>query len=261
MFVRAMGRLVKTAAVLSLVPLTFTALSWFQVDTSWVTSSLSASLGEVWELVGPPESTYAAADAEIAPVDPAGPVDVLEVAEARQRLEVLDVDVRHRGGYDRSLFGESWVTVEGCSVRELVLAAESVSGTFDPATCVVERGGWSDWYSESSPIISDASSIDIDHMVPLAHAWQAGAYQWDSERRHAFANDYHNAASLTAVSAVQNRTKSASPPDVWQPTVAARCRYGIDWIATKTVWSLTVTTAESAALEQMLNYCPETSQP
>lgn len=93
--------------------------------------------------------------------------------------------------------------------------------------------------------------------MPLRHAWQAGAWAWTPQQRAAFANDVVHPWALTAVSAHHNRAKADAPPDAWQPpNRAALCTYGIDWIAAKTAWALTVTTAEIDALTRMLTTCP-----
>lgn len=176
--------------------------------------------------------------------------------DARAALATLTVAERHRDGYDRDLFGPGWVTIAGCTTRQHVLMDEAVDGFINTTTCQVLDGAWVDWYSDGAPTITDPGGIDIDHLVPLRHAWQAGAWAWTPERRIAFANDLDDPATLTAVSASQNRAKADAPPDAWQPpNHGARCRYAADWIDVKTTWQLTVTTTEIDALERMLNTC------
>jgi hypothetical protein len=180
----------------------------------------------------------------------------VSVDEARHALTTLVTAERHRGGYERDLFGDDWTVSAGCTTRQHVLADEAVAGTVDPAGCDVVGGAWTDWYSADTPTYTDPSALDVDHLVPLAHAWQAGAWAWTPEQRLAFANDLTNPAALTAVSASQNRAKSDAPPDAWQPpNHAARCTYAKDWISVKTAWTLTVTIAEITALNQMLDRC------
>ena len=54
--------------------------------------------------------------------------------------------------------------------------------------------------------------LDIDHVVPLANAWRAGAKKWSDDRRRAFANDLDD-SQLIAVSAKSNRCKGDQGPD------------------------------------------------
>jgi hypothetical protein len=99
--------------------------------------------------------------------------------------------------------------------------------------------------------------VEVDHLVPLAHAWAAGAWAWPARRRTAFADDVSIPATLTAVSAVSNQAKGAAPPDVWQPPNRdTRCRYAVDWITVKSSWELTVTRPERDRLAAMLYRCP-----
>ena len=177
-----------------------------------------------------------------------------DVGEARAALAALVIADRHLGGYARDLFGDGWTVTGGCTTRQHVLADEAVAGVIDG--CDVHGGAWIDWYSPEAPTLTDANTLDVDHLVPLAHAWQSGAWAWSPQQRLAFANDLTNATTLTVVSAGQNRAKADAPPDAWQPPDhGARCTYAKDWIATKTAWALTATTAEIAALEQMLERC------
>ena len=189
---------------------------------------------------------------------PPGPSPTWDPATARTALSGLVVAERHRGGYHRDLFGDGWTITDGCTTRQHVLADEAVTG--HRVGCDVVGGDWVDWYTPGAPHISDSAQLDIDHLVPLAHAWQAGAWAWDPQQRLAFANDLTNPATLTAVSATENRAKADAPPDAWQPpNRSARCAYAIDWIATKTAWALTVTRPELDALDRMLDTCPTPS--
>lgn len=63
-------------------------------------------------------------------------------------------------------------------------------------------------------LISDLRLLDIDHIVPLAYAWDHGAEPWTALRKEQFANDPEN---LLAVSADVNRSKGRKPPEEWLP--------------------------------------------
>jgi hypothetical protein len=177
-------------------------------------------------------------------------------AEMLTSLDRLAVADRVRAGYQRGHFGTGWRKDGECTVRERVLIAESLATVAVTANCNIVSGEWRDWYSVGSPTITDPTKVEIDHLVPLAHAWQAGAWAWTVDQRIAYANDLVHPTTLTAVSADMNRQKSSAPPDAWQPpNKDARCQYAKDWITTKTAWSLAVTEPERTALRRMLDSC------
>ncbi|GGT01368.1 hypothetical protein GCM10010270_86390 [Streptomyces violaceus] len=63
--------------------------------------------------------------------------------------------------------------------------------------------------------MESASGLDIDHMVPLAEAWDSGASAWTAQRRERYANDPGQEASLVAVTARSNRSKADQDPAQW----------------------------------------------
>jgi hypothetical protein len=161
-----------------------------------------------------------------------------------------------RTGYQRELF-RHWVDADrdGCDTREEVLIAESRSpAQVDAYGCGVVEG---DWYSLYDGLtFTDPSELEIDHMVPLAEAWDSGASAWDANRRQAFANDLDRPQTLRAVSASANRSKGDLDPGQWKPTRdAAWCEYANDWVAVKKAWDLTADQNEVDDLRVMLRTC------
>ena len=71
-------------------------------------------------------------------------------------------------------------------------------------------GSWNDPYSGRT--ITDASKLDIDHMVPLKEAHESGAANWPRERERAYANDLDDPDTLIAVDRRLNRQKGAKDP-------------------------------------------------
>ncbi len=159
-------------------------------------------------------------------------------------LKKIPVESETRDGYDRDLF-DHWVTTDGCTAREWVLIRQAISGTVDD--CKVANGGWFSYYDG---VTTDSSrSFDIDHMVPLAEAWDSGANNWSESRRERFANDLDYLPSLQAVSASSNRSKSDKDPSEWMPTSeSAGCRYIKEWVGTKYRWGLSIDPAEKSAI-------------
>ena len=150
--------------------------------------------------------------------------------------------------YDRALFNH-WIDADNdCQdARAEVLTRDSKS----PVTksCRVTVGRWLSWYDGTE--ITEASKIDIDHMVPLKEAWESGAWLWTASQREAYANDLGFVGSLTAVSASSNRSKSASDPAEWLPRYE-QCRYAQDWVAVKYRWQLTIDRSEQQVLQKLL---------
>ena len=124
------------------------------------------------------------------------------------------------------------------------------------AKCLVSGGQWFSYYDDL--YIPDAGKIDIDHLVPLAEAWDSGASHWDKARRQAYANDLGHQVPLIAVTAKSNRSKSDQDPSTWMPPAqASHCRYIAEWVAVKTRWGLTVDETERTALTSIAETCPE----
>lgn len=167
-------------------------------------------------------------------------------------LNSLPVSAENRAGYDRDLF-RHWSDLDGngCSAREDVLIAEKKTG--DVQGCRVVGGTWVSAYDGEST--SNPSSFDIDHMVPLAEAWDSGAWRWDARTRERFANDLGYAGSLIAVTASSNRTKSDRDPAEWLPEQGV-CTYAKTWVAVKFRWRLSVDPEEKRALTRILTNCP-----
>jgi hypothetical protein len=105
-------------------------------------------------------------------------------------------------GYSRDLFPH-WTTVSGtCDTRDEVLKRDGSGVTVD-SQCEPTAGRW---YSVYDAVwVTDDSSVDIDHMVPLAEAWKSGANTWTTAKRQQFANDL-TIAQLIAVSASDRKS-------------------------------------------------------
>ncbi|MCX4231197.1 HNH endonuclease family protein [Streptomyces ortus] len=176
----------------------------------------------------------------------------LPLAEA---IHLLPTAVESRGGYQRSSF-KHWVDADRdtCNTRAEVLIAESRVEPTIEAGCKVVAGEWYSYYDGVT--LTAPGGLDIDHMVPLAEAWDSGASGWTPTRREAYANDLDADRSLVAVTARTNRSKSDQDPTDWQPPLAdPRCTYATDWVATKLRWQLTADDRERAALTELAAGC------
>lgn len=98
--------------------------------------------------------------------------------------------------------------------------------------------------------------------MPLAEAWDSGAYAWDAARRTSYANYLDDSWHLVAVTARSNRSKADQDPSTWLPPYeAARCQYAAEWTAIKLQWQLTVDPAEREALTDLGRACPDQRLP
>ena len=113
---------------------------------------------------------------------------------------------------------------------------------------------WSVWYTPyAKQTIYDPSKLDIDHIVPLNHAWENGAKLWSKEQRIAFANDPEN---LLAVSASENRSKGDRGPDKWMPKdFGYWCEYIQKWTYVKDKYGLSYSEPEIAVINVVNKTC------
>lgn len=159
--------------------------------------------------------------------------------------------------YQRDLMdGGDWAydPATGCNTRERVLIDEAVVAPQVDDRCRSTGGRWRSLYDGVEA--TDVADLQIDHLVPLADAWRAGAWRWTPEERLAFANDLTSPDTLIAVTGSTNRSKGDSTPDEWlPPDRSAWCAYAGAWVRVKARWALSVTPAEKAALAQVLAGC------
>lgn len=156
----------------------------------------------------------------------------------------------------RSLEGGVQINKDGCNTRAEVLLEEAVTAPVQGSNCTLTGGSW---YSPYDDRYFDAARLlDVDHLVPLAEAWDSGASAWTAKEREAYANDLDDARALIAVSAASNRSKADKDPSEWLPPYEGyRCQYVADWVADKTRYQLSVDPTEEAALAENLSRCPD----
>ncbi|GGX77627.1 HNH endonuclease family protein [Streptomyces hiroshimensis] len=176
--------------------------------------------------------------------------------EAVRMLGELDVKAFSSKGYHRSHFGSvCWVRhgVDRCTTRQIALKFQSVVPATLDGRCKVVGGRWHSEYDNRD--MGDPVHVDIDHIVPLRHAWGSGARTWTAKKRQEFANDLTASPQLIAVSTWANRRKGDKGPDKWMPVAGAECLYSQAWIGVKDYYGLSVTRKEKAKLQQVLAGC------
>ncbi|KAJ5775006.1 uncharacterized protein N7511_000017 [Penicillium nucicola] len=180
------------------------------------------------------------------------PPGIPSSSTAKSELAGLTVAAQgSQDGYDRDLFPH-WITKNGCTTRESVLKRDG-SNVVTSSSCAATSGSWYSPYDGAT--WTSASDVDIDHLVPLSNAWKSGASSWTTADRRAFANDLDN-PQLLAVTDSVNSQKSDDGPEVWKPSLTSyHCTYAEMWVKVKSVYKLTITSAEKVALTDMLNTC------
>lgn len=136
--------------------------------------------------------------------------------------------------------------------QELLIATSRAPVQFrDARQCTVKAGLWIGPYTGRT--FTRASDVDIDHIVPLAHAHRHGASSWTRAQRRVFANDFEN---LLVVDDATNQAKSDKAPHEWlPPNRAFWCEYGRRWQRVKDKYRLRFSAAERYVLKQLADTC------
>jgi hypothetical protein len=173
----------------------------------------------------------------------------------RAGMSGLPVATEVRTGYARTKF-PLWIDADGdgCNTRNEVLISEATTAPTIGTGCTLTGGRWHSYYDDADWTL--ASDLDIDHLVPLAEAWDSGARNWTTAQRQAYANDLGDSRDLVAVTDNVNQAKGDRDPAEWMPPFAgATCRYVTEWLVVKIRWRLTVDSAEKSALTSFAAGC------
>lgn len=161
--------------------------------------------------------------------------------------------------YERVKFGDGWLDTDsnGCDTRNDILARDLAKPVIDSDKCTVLSGTLADLYTgKSIPFTRGAATsslVQIDHIVPLALAWEEGAWKWSDEKRKAFANDPVN---LRAVDGPTNSGKGAKSIGEWLPPAAgAHCTYVALYVAVHDKYELTMAERDQVAARKLIAAC------
>lgn len=182
---------------------------------------------------------------------------------------VAEVPARIRGyDYRRAAFGESWTDDNdapgghnGCDTRNDILDRDLVDKTYvSISRCprAVATGVLHDPYTSKTVNFlrgnKTGAAIQIEHIVPLAYAWDQGARNWTDQMRVRFAND---PANLVAVDGPTNQDKGDAEPALWMPPNGAfHCQYAVQFIAVLRGYGLAVDAPSVPVLRAAAQTCP-----
>ncbi|MBJ2120952.1 HNH endonuclease [Arthrobacter sp. MSA 4-2] len=177
----------------------------------------------------------------------------------RAAARALPLAAENNLGYDRArYFGSGWIdTNRDCQYTraEVLISETRVAPTYSSGGCTVTAGRWvTSW---DNKVHTSPTTVQIDHLVPVAEAWGSGARNWTQARRVTFYNDLY-AHSLNAQTNLLNQQKQAKGPEDWMPP-ANQCSYIAQWVMVKTRWGMTVDSREKAVLVQKADQCPAAS--
>lgn len=149
--------------------------------------------------------------------------------------------------YNRKEYGH-WIKIKGSCLdtRGRILKERSLV----PVTiekCRVTHGKWEDFYYKE--ILTEAKLVDIDHIVPVEHAHQAGAYAWPKTDKRNFYNDLEN---LVVTNRSYNRQKGNKDITHWMPVSKSyACKYALKWKYVKEKYKLTLSEKESEYIKDL----------
>ena len=205
------------------------------------------------------------------PAPVAGSPTRIELEKLLEHVTVTPSRV-HTAGYQRGcksgqgcVFGPAWTDDnatrlghDGCDTRNNVLALQMSSVQFRNGThdCVVVSGTLADPYT-GTPITftkREGGEVQIDHVYPLAAAWDMGASRWPIDERTRFANDVD--FNLLAVDGHANQSKSDGTPSDWlPPSIPYRCFYAGKYLTVAAQYQLPITEADRDALMGVAAHC------
>ena len=185
--------------------------------------------------------------------------------------------------YNRSFF-KVWddVNNDDCDTRSEVLARDSLDNIeynnwVISTPCKISKGKWQ-LPIEDNRIETSADILEVDHHVPLKHAWDMGACHWSDDKKILFGNDM-TPGHLKVISKTMNTSKGARSIDKFNPSIYINkfnnklhrnikdninntkkhihlddCQYAADWLAIKHRYNLLISDNEINTINQMFQH-------
>jgi hypothetical protein len=196
---------------------------------------------------------------------PTSPDGMAWIAELRLIPQVPDRVKRK--DYERTMFGTAWTDEvdaaggrNGCDTRNDILDRDLTDKTYVAVrTCprAVATGDLRSPYTGDFVSFrrgaQTGAQVQIDHIVPLAYAWDMGAALWDRVERERFAND---PANLLAVDGDSNQDKGDQEPGRWMPPRrGVACQYAVQFVVVVKTYGLYLDRPSVAVLDSALRRC------
>ena len=180
----------------------------------------------------------------------------------KQDVSEAALDCLKKQNYNRVKIFGPWTKIHGrkCLTRTEVLRRDSLnkpsrgSGYGNDKCTSNLRGVWHDPYTNTK--YSSTKELDIDHVVPLKHAYVVGAWSWPKWKKVKYANYMNDPFHLLAVDFSENRRKGNKHPGKYlPPNEDYQCEYIENWINIKFRWGLEFTEDESIFLISATKRC------
>jgi hypothetical protein len=182
-------------------------------------------------------------------------------------VKVVAKRVKPPQPYRRAEFGTPWTDDNdavgghnGCDTRNDVLTRDLKKVTFvrtSQCPAAVSTGTLVDPYTGGTIVFArgakTSAKVQIDHIVPLAYAWDMGGWQWEKGKRVRLANDLRE---LLAVDGPSNENKKDSPPGRWMPSNEGfHCQYVEQFSFVLREYGLAVDAGSAAVIRQVWKGC------
>ncbi|MBL6989078.1 MAG: HNH endonuclease [Bacteriovoracaceae bacterium] len=178
----------------------------------------------------------------------------------KRRLFQKAMDCVSSGSYHRLTVFGGWSKPQGhkCDTRAEVLRRDSITPVINTEPthfCSTKlEGKWNDHYLGVMQL--ESTRLDIDHVVPLKHAYQKGAWKWPKWKKKNYVNYMKDPFHLLAVDYSENRKKADKGPEGYMPPNGKfHCEYLQIWVGIKLRWGLRVRDEEKDFITHRLKYC------
>ena len=146
-----------------------------------------------------------------------------------------------------------WIDEDGdCqnTRAEVLISQSQVSVEFATSRdCRVIKGSWIGRLT--GVLLSDASDVDIDHVIPLSYAHRHGGFSWSPSKKKQFANDPLN---LLPTYDIENRRKSDKGPSEYLPSDKdLACAYIKRWQAIRIKYDLNIAPDDKVIIRDMIS--------
>lgn len=146
-----------------------------------------------------------------------------------------------------------WIDEDGdCqnTRAEILISQSQVKVEFATSRdCRVIKGSWIGRLTGT--LLSDASDVDIDHIIPLSYAHRHGGFSWPPSKKKQFANDPIN---LIPAYDVENRKKSDKGPSEYLPSdKKLACAYIKKWEMIRIKYDLNIAPDDKVIIRDMMS--------